>query len=205
MNDSRITIGVDEAGRGCLAGPVMAAAVILPEVRPKWVDGIKDSKKLSPKKRVELANKIVSSCFWSIREASPHQIDEINILRATLKAMREAVEDVFAKSRALPRPGLVLIDGNHALPDLSLPVEQKAIKDGDNLVKVIGAASILAKVYRDNYMTGMDQLYPEYGFAKHKGYGTAQHREAIMVHGPCPMHRKTFRGVFEYVPSEETF
>lgn len=197
--DSRITIGVDEAGRGCLAGPVVASAVILPDVEYPWIEDIRDSKKLSAKKRVALANDISKFCIWSIREVPAYQIDEINILQATLLAMRNAVEDVYSQSSEFQKPGLVLVDGNKRIPGLKIPVEQETIPGGDDLIKAIGAASILAKVYRDNYMTGIDAIHPEYGFAKHKGYGTAQHREAIMVHGPCPIHRKTFKGVFEYV------
>lgn len=198
----RIVIGTDEVGRGCLAGPVVAAAVILPSDLPPWTNEIKDSKLVSPKKRAELANKIAEQCVWSIKEVSAVQIDKINILQASLLAMREAVRDVYFR---LPSQDsvLVLIDGNHKIPNLDLPVEQQAVVDGDNLHKAIGAASIVAKVYRDLQMYMLDSLYPQYGFGKHKGYGTAEHREAIMVHGPCSLHRKTFRGVYEYVKSSE--
>ena len=198
MKENRITIGVDEAGRGCLAGPVVAAAVILPELHYPWIDEIRDSKKLSPKRRVALANTITEFCTWSIRESTAYQIDEINILQATLLAMREAVEDLYHQCSEFKKPGLILVDGNRAIPSLTLPVEQQTITGGDDLIKAIGAASILAKVYRDNYMFGIGLIHPEYGFAKHKGYGTEQHREAIMVHGPCVIHRTTFKGVYEY-------
>lgn len=198
----RIVIGTDEVGRGCLAGPVVAAAVILPSDLPPWANEIKDSKLISPKKRAELANKIAEQCVWSIKEVSAVQIDEINILQASLSAMREAVRDIYSR---LPSPDsvLVLVDGNHKIPNLDLPVEQQAIIDGDNLHRAIGAASIIAKVYRDLQMMMLGSFYPEYGFGKHKGYGTAEHREAIMVHGPCSLHRKTFRGVYEYIKSSE--
>jgi len=199
----RITIGVDESGRGCLAGPVVAAAVVFPSIYYPWIDEIRDSKKISAKKRVALANHISKFCTWSIKEATAYQIDEMNILQATLFAMRGAVFDVYNQCSEFKKPGLVLVDGDKEIPGLNLPAEQQALPGGDDLIKVIGAASVLAKVYRDNYMLGVDTVHPEYGFAKHKGYGTAQHREAIMAHGPCPIHRKTFRGVQEYVNQNE--
>lgn len=191
---SRRIIGVDEAGRGPLAGPVVCAAVIIPDKPFVWLGDLKDSKKLSPKKREELSELITKNCIYSIREGSPHQIDEQNILRTTLWVMKKCVESIVAQGESAD---LVLVDGNHEIPGLSLP--QQAIKGGDNIHKAISAASIIAKVYRDNYMAEMDKIYPEYGFAAHKGYGTAEHREAIMVHGPCEMHRVTFKGVYEYV------
>lgn len=203
--ETRIVIGVDEVGRGCLAGPVVAAAVILPSKSQDWMEEIRDSKKVSPKKRTVLANKIVENCLWSIRESPAYRIDEINILQATLSAMRAAVQDVYKRATGIQKPGIVLVDGDHIIPDLDLPVVQEAIIGGDDLHRAIGAASILAKVYRDNYMVGIDAIHPEYGFARHKGYGTEQHREAIMSHGPCPIHRKTFRGVYEYIKGESTF
>jgi len=195
-------IGVDEVGRGCLAGPVVCAAVILPDVDYPlpWIEEIKDSKKVSPKKRQELSQLITKHCVYAIREGSVRLIESDNILQATLWTMKECVESVLAQGG---KASLVLVDGNQEIPGLKLP--QQAIKGGDNIHKAIGAASIIAKVYRDNYMVGMDRLYPEYGFAKHKGYGTEMHREAIMVHGPCRMHRQTFKGVYEYVKSPEAF
>lgn len=189
----RKIIGVDEVGRGCLAGPVVCAAVILPAEQRPWIDQVRDSKKLSAKKRQLLSEYITEECVYAIREGPPHQIDDINILQATLFTMKKCVESVVAQGG---RPDLVLVDGNHEIPRLALP--QETLKGGDDLHKAIGAASIIAKVYRDNYMIGMDAIYPEYGFAKHKGYGTEQHREAIMIHGPCEMHRRTFKGVYEY-------
>lgn len=194
--NNRIVIGVDEVGRGCLAGPVVVAAVVLPP-EEEWFSELRDSKKLSVKKRTELANKIADTSVWSIQESPPFKIDEINILNATLLTMRRAVSEVYSKFSFPPEKFIVLVDGNRPIPEL--PLEQQTLINGDNLNRSIAAASILAKVYRDNYMLGMDTIYPEYGFSQHKGYGTEQHREAIMVHGPCPIHRKTFRGVYEYV------
>ncbi len=192
---SQKIIGVDEVGRGCLAGPVVCAAVILPgEPRP-WLDQVRDSKRLSPKKRQFLSEYIIEECLYAIREGSPRNIESVNILRATLLTMKKCVESIIAQGGT----GFVLVDGNQEIPDISLP--QQAIKGGDDISKAIGAASIIAKVYRDNYMIGMDHTYPQYGFAKHKGYGTAEHREAIMIHGPCSLHRTTFKGVYEYVKS----
>lgn len=202
-NEHRLVIGVDEVGRGCLAGPVVAAAVVLTKEFEPWMSGIKDSKKLSAKKRVELANKITEKSVWSICEIPPYKIDEINILNASLLAMRQAVSEVYNKCKMPMDKFIVFVDGNHTIPDV--PLAQEAIVGGDNLFRPIAAASILAKVYRDNYMLGMDDIYPEYGFSKHKGYGTEEHREAIMVNGPCPIHRKSFRGVYEYVKSPNSF
>ena len=196
---SRKIIGVDEVGRGCLAGPVVCAAVILPAKHRPWIDQVRDSKRLSAKKRQLLSQYITEECIYAIRDGSPHQIDEINILQATLWTMRKCVDSVVEQGG---RPDLVLVDGNQEIPKLNLP--QQALKGGDDISKAIGAASIIAKVYRDNYMVGMDPIYPEYGFAKHKGYGTEQHREAIMVHGPCRMHRMTFKGVYEYVKGPDS-
>ncbi len=192
---ARTIIGVDEVGRGCLAGPVVCAAVILPNIKPlpSWVEEIKDSKKLSPKKRYELSQLITKHCMYAIRQGSVGMIESDNILQATLWTMKMCVESISAQGGKVD---LVLVDGNQEIPGLKWP--QQAIKGGDNIHKTIGAASIIAKVYRDNYMIGMDEHHPEYGFAQHKGYGTAMHREAIMIHGPCRMHRKTFKGVYEY-------
>jgi ribonuclease HII len=195
---SRKVIGVDEVGRGCLAGPVVCAAVILPDVPYPWVAEIRDSKKLTAKKRQELATLITQHSLYAIREGSVEQIDTDNILRTTLLTMRECVNAVFAQGG---KADLVLVDGNQTIPGLGLA--QEAIEGGDDIHKAIGAASIIAKVYRDNYMQGMDTFYPEYGFAKHKGYGTEQHRQAIMVHGPCKIHRLTFKGVYEYANQQE--
>lgn len=199
----RITIGVDEVGRGSLAGPVVVAAVVLPEVNYPWIAEIRDSKKLSAKKREQLSGLIREHCFWTLASADPYQIDEMNIFQATLMCMREAARRLALALMRDDREILVLVDGNQTIPNLDLPgVKQQAVVGGDNIHKCIAAASIVAKVHRDQYMVSLDDILPVYGFAKHKGYGTEEHREAIMVHGPSIIHRKTFRGVYEYVKSE---
>lgn len=179
--------GVDEAGRGPLAGPVVAAAVILDDLNP--IAGLADSKKLTAARREWLFDEIRSKALCcSIAEASVEEIEKLNILQATMLAMRRAVEGLRLK------PNKVLVDGNR-LPVLSMMAE--AIVQGDALVPSISAASILAKVHRDRWCVQIDQAYPEYGFSKHKGYGTAQHLAALQAHGACPQHRKTFRPVAE--------
>lgn len=177
--------GVDEAGRGPLAGPVVAAAVILDDLRP--IAGLNDSKKLSAAKREKLFDEIRAKALCcSIAQASVEEIDEINILQATLLAMRRAVEGLRLK------PAKVLVDGNR-LPVLGVLAE--AIVKGDATVPAISAASILAKVTRDRWCAELDAKYPQYGFAAHKGYGTAEHLAALQTHGACPEHRKTFAPV----------
>lgn len=177
--------GVDEAGRGPLAGPVVAAAVILDDLRP--IAGLNDSKKLSAAKREKLFDEIRAKALCcSIAQASVEEIDEINILQATLLAMRRAVEGLRLK------PVKVLVDGNR-LPVLDVLAE--AIVKGDATVPAISAASILAKVTRDRWCAELDAQYPQYGFAAHKGYGTAEHLAALQTHGACPEHRKTFAPV----------
>ncbi len=174
--------GVDEAGRGPLAGPVCAAAVILP--RDLVIPGLNDSKKLTDKKRRELYDVIVSEAeSYGIAFATEQEIDEINILQATFLAMERAV------SQLQVQPDLALVDGNRA-PKLAVPV--KTVVKGDSLSASIAAASILAKVTRDRLLEEMDETYPAYGFAVHKGYGTKRHYEALRDHGPCPVHRMTF-------------
>ena len=181
--------GVDEVGRGPLAGPVVAAAVILPK------DGIGeelfDSKKISSKKREELNEIILSKALGvGIGTIGQEEIDLLNILQATLKAMSLAVKN-------LPTPpDFILIDG---LQGLTLPIPQKPIRKGDQLSNSIAAASIVAKVTRDRMMLECHQRFPQYNFAKHKGYGTKEHRIAIEKFGVCELHRKTFRGVKEYL------
>lgn len=177
--------GVDEAGRGPLAGPVVAAAVILDDLKP--IRGLNDSKKLTAKRREVLFDEIRARalCF-SIAEASVQEIDQLNILQATLLAMKRAVEGL-----RLP-PKLVLVDGNR-LPTLTIRAE--AIVKGDALVPAISAASILAKVHRDRLCDELHVLYPVYGFDQHKGYGTAQHLAALQAHGPADCHRITFAPV----------
>jgi len=179
--------GVDEAGRGPLAGPVVAAAVILDDLQP--IVGLADSKVLTEKKRERLFDEIRARalCF-SIAQASVEEIDHLNILQATLLAMRRAVEGL----RLAPK--LVLVDGNR-LP--LLPMRSEAIVKGDSLVAAISAASILAKVTRDRWCHEVDAQYPDYGFARHKGYGTALHLAALKAHGACPQHRTSFRPVTE--------
>ncbi|WP_416221328.1 ribonuclease HII [Rhodoferax sp.] len=177
--------GVDEAGRGPLAGPVVAAAVILDDLRP--IAGLNDSKKLTAARREKLFDEIRAKALCcSIAQASVEEIDEINILQATLLAMRRAVEGLRLK------PAKVLVDGNR-LPVLDVLAE--AIVKGDATVPAISAASILAKVTRDRWCAELDAQYPQYGFAAHKGYGTAVHLAALEAHGACPAHRKTFAPV----------
>lgn len=174
--------GVDEAGRGPLAGPVCAAAVILPYGLE--IPGLDDSKKLSDKRRRELFPLIQEKALaWGIGFASEAEIDEINILQATFLAMERALAQLTI------RPGLALIDGNRE-KDFGLPV--RTVVHGDSLSTNIAAASILAKVTRDNLMLEMAERYPQYGFDIHKGYGTKAHYEALRTYGPCPIHRKTF-------------
>ncbi len=182
----RFIAGVDEVGRGCLAGAVVAAACILDLSRPlpTFLD---DSKKLSEKKRRQIDEELRGSAVaFSIAQIEAEEIDEINILQATKKAMRLAIENLT------PKADFLLIDAVQ-LKEINLP--QKAIIKGDAISASIAAASILAKNYRDNLMREMCKIYPEYGFAKHVGYGTKAHFEAIKKHGACPLHRKSFRGV----------
>jgi ribonuclease HII len=177
-----VVCGVDEAGRGPLAGPVYAAAAILPE-EPQ-IAGLNDSKKLSPKRREALFEQIVEHAVsFCIAEASVEEIDTMNILQASLLAMRRAVEGLDVP------PDLVLTDGNQ---DPGFGLATRTVIGGDGVSASIAAASILAKVARDRYMLELDARYPAYNFAKHKGYGTQLHYEMLELHGPCPEHRKTF-------------
>lgn len=179
----RLVCGVDEAGRGPLAGPVCAAAVILPP--DLEIEGLNDSKKLTDKRRRALYDVITDQAIaYGIAFASEQEIDEINILQATFLAMRRAVGQLATK------PDLALVDGNRE-PDFgAIPV--KTIIKGDSLSANIAAASILAKVTRDRYMEEQDKIYPQYGFALHKGYGTQAHYAALREFGACPLHRRTF-------------
>ena len=179
--------GVDEAGRGPLMGPVVAAAVILDDLNP--IRGLADSKKLTPLKREKLYDEIRAKalCF-SVAQASVEEIDTLNILQATMLAMKRAVEGLRLK------PHKVLVDGNR-LPVLTMLSE--AIVKGDALVPAISAASILAKVHRDRWCAVIDVQYPQYGFAGHKGYGTAAHLAALREYGACPQHRRSFAPVAE--------
>lgn len=182
----RFVAGVDEVGRGCLAGAVVAAAVILDLSKP-LPEGLNDSKKLSEKKRLEIDEQIRRDAVaFSVAQIEADEIDRINILQATKKAMRAAIENLE------PRADFLLIDAVQ-LKEINLP--QKAIIKGDAISASIAAASIIAKTYRDNLMREFDQIYPAYGFAKHVGYGTKAHYEALRQNGACPLHRKTFRGV----------
>ena len=177
-----VICGVDEAGRGPLAGPVCAAAVILPE--HLQIPGLNDSKKLTDKKRRELFPVIQQQAIaYGIGLASEAEIDEINILQATFLAIRRALEQLTV------RPEIALIDGNRET-DFGLPV--KTVVKGDSLSANIAAASVLAKVTRDNIMVELAQQYPEYGFEIHKGYGTKAHYEALRTYGPSPIHRRSF-------------
>lgn len=177
-----IVCGIDEAGRGPLAGPVCAAAVILP--RDLEIEGLNDSKKLSDKRRRVLFDEITAQAVtYGIAFATEQEIDEINILQATFLAMRRALAQLSVQ------PSIALIDGNRET-DFGLPV--RTIVKGDSLSANIAAASILAKVTRDDFMLEQAKLYPEYGFDIHKGYGTKAHYEALRKYGPCPIHRRTF-------------
>ena len=181
--------GIDEAGRGPLAGPVVAAAVIFPS--KVNIPGLNDSKKLSANKREELFPKIQEiSVAFGLAVVDQKVIDKINILQAARLAMKQAVETLKIT------PGLLLIDGNQKIDST---LNQWAIVKGDSRSLSIAAASVLAKVTRDRIMDGYHKLYPQYEFNRHKGYGTRLHRNLIQEHGPCPIHRRTFKGVSEYI------
>lgn len=180
-----LVAGVDEAGRGPLAGPVVAAAVILDDLHP--IKGLADSKTLTALRREKLYDEIRAKALCcSIAEASVEEIDRLNILQATMLAMRRAVEGLRLK------PSKVLVDGNR-LPTLDVLAE--AVVKGDSKVAAISAASILAKVHRDRWCEALHRRFPDYGFDGHKGYGTARHLAALRQHGACPEHRKTFAPV----------
>ena len=181
---AKLIAGMDEVGRGPLAGPVVCASVIMP--LDDLIEGVNDSKKLSEKKRNELDKKIKEKAIcYSIAEVSEETIDEINILNATKKCMINAVKGLKEK------PDVVLIDAV-TLSDLPSDIRQEAIIKGDQKSYSIACASIIAKVYRDDLMTKLSDIYKEYNFAKHKGYGTKEHIEALKKYGPCKLHRKTF-------------
>ena len=190
-----LVAGVDEAGRGPLAGPVCAAAVILDPNQP--IEGLNDSKKLTAKKREALAPLIKARALaWCIAWADVSEIDSLNILQATMLAMTRAVEGLSIK------PELILVDGNRT--PKNLPAPASAVVKGDAKVAAIAAASILAKTARDAKMVALDAVYPGYGFAKHAGYGTAQHIEAIRMLGITPEHRRTFEPVKSMVKKDES-
>lgn len=178
----RVICGTDEAGRGPLAGPVVAGACILPD--GLVIEGLDDSKKLSEKKRERLYDEICEKAVaWSIGISTAAEIDEINILEASLQAMRRAVDGLSV------RPDMILVDGNI---NRGFRLPAKAIVGGDGIVQSIAAASVLAKVTRDRMCLELDSKYPQYGFAKHKGYPTPAHKLAVYEYGPCPEHRRSF-------------
>ena len=186
--EGKIPVGVDEAGRGPLAGPVVAACVALS--RDKMIEGIDDSKSLSASKRVELCRTIKANCIsYAVGIVENDEIDRINILQATLKAMKLAVTGLDVE------PDMVYIDGNVRI---NMEIDQTTIVKGDKKCHSIAAASIIAKVTRDRIMKEMNNLYPNYMFDKHKGYPTKEHYEAIKKYGPCPIHRLSYKGVTNY-------
>ncbi len=192
-------MGIDEAGRGCLAGPVVAAAVLLPQ--HCLIEGLDDSKKLTAARRTKLVREIYLHAQVGIGLVWQKDIDSINILQATFHAMSKAVRSLLGRHTGIERPFL-RIDGNKCIPaavlaryvqrDVLPSLSQECIIGGDGLVPAIGAASIVAKTHRDHIMTLLHKRYPQYNFAGHKGYGTKEHVAAIMQHGPCPLHRMTF-------------
>lgn len=192
LKQYKLISGVDEAGRGPLAGPVVAAAVILnPDnigirrSKNKWWHDLRDSKLMTGQARLRLLDQIKANALsFGIGAVAPDKIDELNIHQASLLAMRLAI------NHCQPEPDCVLIDGLFTIKDLTL--KQKAIVNGDQKILSIAAASVLAKVYRDNLMTEFHRQYPQYGFDQHKGYATAQHRTMLAKYGPCPIHRKSF-------------
>ena len=192
-----LAAGVDEAGRGCLAGPVVAGAVILPQEYD--LPGLADSKKLVPAARERLAEEIRKQAIcWSLGVSHAGVVDQINILQATFRAMAKSALHLKVK------PAMLLIDGNKTIPiayfaGLSV-FRQEAIIKGDEKIPAISAASILAKTFRDALMVRLGKRYPDYGFSEHKGYGTKAHLSALKSLGPCRIHRKTFRGVLPEKP-----
>ncbi len=192
--DYRFIAGVDEVGRGCLAGPVVAAACIL-DPSKSLPDGLNDSKKVTPEKRREIAEELKQTALaYSVGQVEAEEIDEINILEATKKAMVIAIEALQ------PAADFLLIDALQ-LKQIRLP--QKGIIKGDSISASIAAASILAKTFRDDLMRELDIEHPQYGFAQHVGYGTSVHWQALRVHGPCVLHRRSFRGVLRPLISAE--
>lgn len=186
----RLVAGVDEVGRGPLAGPVTAAAVVLDPQRR--INGLRDSKQLLPARRELLSARICERALaWSVAWADPSEIDTINIFEATLLAMRRALQGLRID------PGKVEIDGRHVVLPHGLDCDVEAIIGGDSRCRAISAASIVAKVHRDSFMRGLHDIYPQYGFAAHKGYATRAHLRALARHGPTPLHRHSFAPVRE--------
>lgn len=193
MHTDQLICGVDEAGRGPLAGSVYAAAVILNPNRP--IAGLADSKKLTEKKRDALSAEIKQQALaWAIASCSAQEIDQINILQASLLAMQRAIENMLARFDS--KPDIVQVDGTHC-PKIDYPCV--AIVQGDSKVQAISAASILAKVARDAELYALDKQYPQYGYAKHKGYPTAFHLEMLALHGISPVHRLSYAPVKKYL------
>ena len=185
--------GVDEVGRGPLAGPVVAAAVILPDDR--IIGGLADSKALSARRRREIAAVLHRDAVVSIAEATVEEIDRLNILHAAMLAMSRAIAALSIPAAA------VLVDGNRLPPDLAMPGE--AVVKGDAKVAAIAAASIVAKVHRDALMSRLAEIHPGYGFERHAGYPTRQHRQALAALGPCPLHRRSFQPVRDLIIQED--
>ena len=181
-------IGVDEAGRGCLAGPVFSAAVIL-----KTKETYPDSKQISPEKRKKLAVHIIKEHIYAVGMANVDEIEKLNILQAALLSMKRAILQLPVDTAH------VLVDGSFLIPKLPSQFHQTAFIKGDQRLSPISAASIIAKVKRDEWISEQAKKYPKYGFSAHKGYATSEHREAIKKYGPCPLHRKLFSGVKEYI------
>jgi ribonuclease HII len=187
LHNAKILIGVDEVGRGPIAGPVTVCACIVPSESYELLGEVNDSKKISPKKRRKIFE-LLKSCgaSFSITSIPPKTIDEINILQATFLAMRQSIEKLGIE----PSEALVLVDGNNAIPGLEFP--QVSVIKGDSKSLCIASASVIAKVVRDEYMEKLDEAFPGYMFSTHKGYGTKAHYEALEKHGLCPEHRKSF-------------
>lgn len=209
IESDKVMVGIDEAGRGPLCGPVVAAAVCFRESEevlaklPEW-KWIRDSKKLSEKQREKMFDFVMEHAFIGVGMMQADTIDRVNILEATFLAMKSAIVSLrqqLTKSneqRVKDENLRLLVDGNQLIPNI--PYEQHAIVNGDDLMKVIAAASIIAKVTRDRMMMEYDREYPQYGFAKHKGYGTKVHMDVLRKFGPCPIHRMSFRPVFLSIP-----
>lgn len=191
-------VGCDEVGRGPLAGPVVAAAVMLPPTLERSLKraGLDDSKKLSAKKRETLAARIRDGAIWGMGLVPSDRVDAINVLQASLEAMRIALEEIASKLGDEPPPDCILVDGNQPIRDVPFAAAyQKTIVQGDGCTLCIAAASVIAKVHRDALMVEYDAMYPGYGFAAHKGYRCRSHWDAIDRLGPCPIHRRSFRGI----------